>query len=85
MTGISAIEAMFEQADAAQRAAFLPYYIVGYPTYAESLDAIAGMAAAGVDDSIMSCTAAAFDSAATTSALGSIRSTNRRHCPSDWG
>lgn len=47
--GLEAIGAMFEQAEAAGRAAFLPYYPVGYPTYADSLDVIAGMAAAGVD------------------------------------
>ncbi|MGQ9888196.1 MAG: tryptophan synthase subunit alpha [Aggregatilineales bacterium] len=47
--GLEAIEAMFEQANAAGRAAFLPYYPIGYPTYTDSLDAIAGMAAAGVD------------------------------------
>jgi tryptophan synthase alpha chain len=40
---------MFETAKSENRAAFLPYFPIGYPTYAESLDAIAGMAAAGVD------------------------------------
>lgn len=48
-SGLAAIDTMFSQADSAERAAFLPYYPIGYPTYAESLDAIAGMAAAGVD------------------------------------
>jgi tryptophan synthase alpha chain len=48
-TGLDAIAAMFEQAQAAGRAAFLPYFPVGYPTYDGSLDAISGMAAAGVD------------------------------------
>lgn len=48
-TGLDAIAAMFEQAQAAGRAAFLPYYPIGYPTYDDSLDAISGMAAAGVD------------------------------------
>ncbi len=40
---------MFARARAADRAAFLPYYPVGYPTLAASLDAIAAMAAQGVD------------------------------------
>ena len=35
---------MFAQAKAQNRAAFLPYFPIGYPTYAESLDAIAAMA-----------------------------------------
>ena len=48
-SGLTAIEAMFEQADTEKRAAFLPYYPIGYPTYAESLDAVVGMAEAGVD------------------------------------
>ncbi len=47
--GLEAIEAMFKQADQNHRAAFLPYFPIGYPNYAESLDAIAGMAEAGVD------------------------------------
>lgn len=40
---------MFARVRAEGRSAFLPYYPVGYPTYAESLDLIAGMAADGVD------------------------------------
>ncbi len=47
--GLDAIDRLFMQAKAGRRAAFLPYFPIGYPTYAESLDAIAGMAAAGVD------------------------------------
>lgn len=47
--GLAAIEAMFSAARSQQRAAFLPYFPIGYPNYAESLEAIAGMAAAGVD------------------------------------
>ena len=38
--GLPAIAAMFAAARAAQRAAFLPYYPIGYPSYTESLDAI---------------------------------------------
>jgi len=48
-TGIDAIAAMFAEAKAQQRAAFLPYYPIGYPTYEASLDAIMAMAAAGAD------------------------------------
>ncbi len=48
-TGLDAIAAMFAGAKAQNRAAFLPYFPIGYPTYAESLDAIAAMAGEGVD------------------------------------
>lgn len=48
-TGLAAINAMFQQADAQQRAAFLPYFPIGYPSYDESLNAIQYMAEAGVD------------------------------------
>lgn len=48
-TGLDAVTAMFARARAAGRAAFLPYYPIGYPTYTASLQAIAGMATAGVD------------------------------------
>lgn len=47
--GLKAIEAMFEMTRDNNRAAFLPYFPVGYPTYAESLDAIQAMADVGVD------------------------------------
>ncbi|GAB4509158.1 MAG: tryptophan synthase subunit alpha [Anaerolineae bacterium] len=45
MSGLSAIEAMFT----GERAAFLPYFPVGYPTYAESVEAIYEMAQTDVD------------------------------------
>lgn len=48
-TGLDSIAAMFARAKAENRAAFLPYFPIGYPTYAESLDAIAAMANEGVD------------------------------------
>ena len=48
-TSLAALEAMFTAARAENRAAFLPYYPIGYPTYDESLDAIQAMAGAGVD------------------------------------
>ncbi len=48
-TGLDNLATMFAQAKAQNRAAFLPYFPIGYPTHAESLDAIAAMAAEGVD------------------------------------
>lgn len=48
-TGLKALTDMFAGARAEGRAAFLPYYPIGYPTYEASLDAIAGMAEVGVD------------------------------------
>ncbi len=48
-TGLDALTAMFAQAKAEKRAAFLPYFPIGYPTYAELLDAIEAMAMEGVD------------------------------------
>lgn len=47
--GIKALAAMFSRAKEESRAAFLPYFPVGYPTYDASLDAIQAMAEAGVD------------------------------------
>ena len=47
--GTAALEAMFAHAKSQNRAAFLPYFPIGFPTYAESLGAIKAMAAAGVD------------------------------------
>lgn len=49
VTGLEAIAAMFARTQDEGRAAFLPFYPVGYPTYAESLDAITAMAENGVD------------------------------------
>jgi tryptophan synthase alpha chain len=40
---------MFEAARQAERAAFMPYFPIGYPTIAESMDIIAALAEAGVD------------------------------------
>jgi tryptophan synthase alpha chain len=48
-TGIDAIDAMFAQAKDQNRAAFLPYFPIGYPDYQTSLDAIVAMAEADVD------------------------------------
>ena len=49
MVGLNAIDTMFQQAKAENRAAFLPYFPIGYPNYDESLDAIEKMAEADVD------------------------------------
>jgi tryptophan synthase alpha chain len=48
-TGLQAIAVMFARAKAEGRAAFLPYFPIGYPSYEGSLDAIAAMAEVGVD------------------------------------
>jgi tryptophan synthase alpha chain len=48
-TGLDAIAAMFARAKAQHRAAFLPYFPVGYPDYEASLNAIQVMAEAGAD------------------------------------
>lgn len=49
VTGLDAISGMFEAAQQAGRAAFMPYFPVGYPDYDQSIEAIAAMAEAGVD------------------------------------
>ena len=49
LRGLEALDAMFAEASAQGRAAFLPYFPLGYPDYARSLDAIEGMAAVGAD------------------------------------
>jgi tryptophan synthase alpha chain len=47
--GLAAIDAMFVRAKAQNRAAFLPYFPIGYPDYQTSLDAITAMAEEDVD------------------------------------
>jgi len=47
--GIHAISQMFERTGRARRSAFLPYFPIGYPDYASSLDAIEAMAGVNVD------------------------------------
>lgn len=47
--GIAALDALFSRTRAAGRAAFLPYFPIGYPTYDASLEAITAMAEEGVD------------------------------------
>lgn len=48
-TGLDALDALFARTRAQGRAAFLPYYPIGYPTIEASLDTIQAMAGAGVD------------------------------------
>lgn len=47
--GTAALAAMFARAKSENRAAFLPYFCIGYPNYDESLRAIVSVAQAGVD------------------------------------
>ncbi|MAS34592.1 MAG: tryptophan synthase subunit alpha [Anaerolineaceae bacterium] len=49
MTGLNAVNNIFDAAKAQGRAAFMPYFPIGYPTYDASLDAIQAMAETGVD------------------------------------
>jgi len=49
LSGLAALSAMFERASAEGRAAFLPYFPIGYPDYETSLAAIEAMAEVGVD------------------------------------
>ncbi|MCC6904270.1 MAG: tryptophan synthase subunit alpha [Anaerolineae bacterium] len=48
-SGLAHLSAMFAQAEQAGRAAFLPYFPIGFPDYDASLAAISAMAEAGVD------------------------------------
>jgi tryptophan synthase alpha chain len=48
-SGIEAITAAFANARSQRRAAFMPFFTVGYPTYEQSLEAIEGLVAAGAD------------------------------------
>lgn len=47
--GLHALETMFAATAARGRAAFMPYYPVGYPDMTRSLDALVAMARAGAD------------------------------------
>ncbi len=49
VSGLAALQAMFQQANDEGRAAFMPYFPVGFPDYETSVEAIAEMAAVGVD------------------------------------
>src|SRR5689334_3176019 len=48
-TGLEAIARIFEVARGENRAAFLPYFPIGYPTREASLEAVVMMSEAGVD------------------------------------
>lgn len=47
--GLAAVNDLFVQTASENRAAFLPYYPIGYPDYETSLDVIMAMAEIGVD------------------------------------
>ena len=47
--GLAALDAMFSRTAAEGRAAFLPYFPVGYPSLDESLEVFEALAAAGAD------------------------------------
>jgi tryptophan synthase alpha chain len=47
--GLAALQTMFESTAAQNRAAFLPYWSMGYPDYDSSLEAVMRLAALGVD------------------------------------
>lgn len=47
--GLANIQAMFARTKAENRAAFLPYFPIGYPDYDASLEAVQAMAEVGVD------------------------------------
>ena len=47
--GVAALEAMFARARSQRRAAFLPYFPIGYPNFDASLATIRALAQAGVD------------------------------------
>jgi tryptophan synthase alpha chain len=48
-TGLDRIRAVFEQAKREQRAAFMPYHAMGYPSRAATLEVIAALAEVGAD------------------------------------
>lgn len=48
-TGLDAIAAMFDRAKSENRAAFLPFFMIGYPDYEQSIDAVELMANLGAD------------------------------------
>src|SRR5258705_11923503 len=49
LQGLEALKSMFESAAAQHRAAFMPYWSIGYPDYDASLDAVMRLARVGVD------------------------------------
>ena len=49
MTGVERISAVFKQAKAEKRAAFMPYHAMGYPTRERTLEIVAALAESGAD------------------------------------
>jgi len=49
LRGLHSLEAMFKRAEAEKRAAFLPYFPIGFPNYEDSIEAVYAMAEANVD------------------------------------
>jgi tryptophan synthase alpha chain len=49
VTGLASIHEMFSHSEAQNRAAFMPYFTMGYPDYDTSLDIIKAMSMGGVD------------------------------------
>lgn len=49
LSGLDALNAMFQRAEDEKRAAFLPYFPIGFPNYEDSLAAIKAMSDANVD------------------------------------
>lgn len=49
LQGLEALDKMFKQANDEGRAAFLPYFPIGFPNYEDSISAIEAMAEIGVD------------------------------------
>jgi tryptophan synthase alpha chain len=47
--GLAAVEAAFSRARESDRAAFIPYFLVGYPDYSTSVDVITALAEIGAD------------------------------------
>jgi len=47
--GVEKVTAAFARARAERRAAFMPYYVVGYPDFSTSLDVMIALAEAGAD------------------------------------
>lgn len=92
--GLAALDAMFARTAAEGRAAFLPYFPVGYPSMEESVEIFTAMAAAGADGfevgipfsdpladgpTIQAATQIALDNGTTTaSALELVRTLRER-------
>lgn len=49
LQGLAALDEMFTKANSEERAAFLPYFPIGFPNYQASIDAIEAMAQSDVD------------------------------------